>query len=185
MLDDIANHPELARLTTRESDDYAITMIELWAAVADVLTFYQERYFNEAFLRTARFRDSVARLAALLDYRLKPGVAARASIVFRVDPDTRVTIPVGQKVQSVPEGDDLPQTFETTEELVAFSELDRLRIFPAPVTVSPLAFGRRIATLDRMSGPEIAAPLARGQKVVLFRNGSTTPRTPARISPRC
>jgi hypothetical protein len=40
MLEGIARSPELAALTTRRSDDYAITLLELWAAVADVLTFY-------------------------------------------------------------------------------------------------------------------------------------------------
>ena len=71
MLEEIVGTPELARLTTRRDDDYAITVVDLWAAVADVLTFYQERYANEAFLRTATRRESVARLAALIDYRLR------------------------------------------------------------------------------------------------------------------
>ena len=46
-------------LTTRLDDDYTVTVVDLWAAVADVLTFYQERYANEAFLRTATRRESV------------------------------------------------------------------------------------------------------------------------------
>jgi hypothetical protein len=67
MLTEIARTPELARLTTRQSDDYSITLLELWAVVCDVLTFYQERYANEAFLRTASLRESVGRLARLVD----------------------------------------------------------------------------------------------------------------------
>src|SRR5713226_7736232 len=70
MLEQIARTPELAGLQTRQSDDYAITLLELWAAVADVLTFYQERYASEAFLRTATLRESVGRLARLIDYSL-------------------------------------------------------------------------------------------------------------------
>ena len=35
--------------------------MELFAAVGDVLTFYNERIANELFLRTARERDSVLR----------------------------------------------------------------------------------------------------------------------------
>ena len=73
MLEDIAHAPELARLTTREDDDYAVTILDLWAAVGDVLTFYQERYANEAFLRTATQRQSIGRLARLIDYSLRPG----------------------------------------------------------------------------------------------------------------
>jgi len=57
MLEEIVRTPELAPLTTRRDDDYTVTILDLWAAVADVLTFYQERYANEAFLRTATWRD--------------------------------------------------------------------------------------------------------------------------------
>src|SRR5712692_8437671 len=56
MLQAIAGTPELAALKTRLSDDYAITILELWATVADILTFYQEQIANEGFLRTARLR---------------------------------------------------------------------------------------------------------------------------------
>ena len=58
MLEEIVRTPELAPLTTRRDDDYTVTILDLWAAVADVLTFYQERYANEAFLRTATRRES-------------------------------------------------------------------------------------------------------------------------------
>jgi hypothetical protein len=47
--------PKLLRelLTTRELQDGAIALFDAWAAVADVVTFYQERLANEGFLRTA------------------------------------------------------------------------------------------------------------------------------------
>src|SRR5262245_4751356 len=78
MLEAISRSPELASLATRQGDDYAITVIDLWAAVADVLTFYHERYANEFFLRTAQQPESIRRIARLLDYRPRPGVAALA-----------------------------------------------------------------------------------------------------------
>ena len=42
----------LAALTTRSADDPAIALLDAWATVADVLTFYQERIANEGYLRT-------------------------------------------------------------------------------------------------------------------------------------
>src|SRR4051794_37085458 len=45
--------PALAGLTTREGSDPAIALLDAWAMVADVLTFYQERIANEGYLRTA------------------------------------------------------------------------------------------------------------------------------------
>jgi len=52
--------PELTALGTRRDDDYSITFLDLWAAVADVLTFYQERYANEAFYASAQQRSRCA-----------------------------------------------------------------------------------------------------------------------------
>jgi hypothetical protein len=66
MVESLARAEALSGLTTRRSDDFSITLLELWAAIGDVLTFYQERYANEAYLRTARRAESVMRLAALL-----------------------------------------------------------------------------------------------------------------------
>ena len=53
----------LRGLTTREANDPAIALLDSWATVADVLTFYQERIANEGYLRTATERRSVLELA--------------------------------------------------------------------------------------------------------------------------
>ena len=66
----------LAALTTRAPDDPAIALLDAWAVVADVLTFYQERIANEGYLRTATERRSVLELARAIGYELSPGVAA-------------------------------------------------------------------------------------------------------------
>ena len=123
MLEDIVRQSELAGLSTRESDDYAITLIELFAAVGDVLTFYNERIANELYLRTARERDSVLRLVRLIGYRLRPGLAANAMLDFTLDKDARTRIRKGLKVMSVPGQDERPQTFETLEEIQADARL--------------------------------------------------------------
>ena len=48
-------------------------MLEWWAYLADVLTFYNERYANESYLRTATQPGSIANLVALLGYQPAPG----------------------------------------------------------------------------------------------------------------
>src|SRR5258708_39825055 len=40
----------LSRVTTRELSDPSIALLDAWAVVADVLTFYQERTANEGYL---------------------------------------------------------------------------------------------------------------------------------------
>lgn len=121
--------PELANLTTREGDDFSIALLDAWATVADVLTFYQERIANEGYLRTATERRSVLELARLVGYRLRPGVAASVFLAYSIDENTReeVIIPAGSQARSVPGPDEKPQTFETSEDLKARARWNNLK----------------------------------------------------------
>jgi hypothetical protein len=117
----------LAALTTRTSDDPTIALGDAFACVLDVLTFYQERIANEGYIRTATERLSIRELARAIDYELRPGVAASASLAFTVedadDPFRVVEAAAGVQVLSVPaEQGERPQTFETVEPLVARAE---------------------------------------------------------------
>ena len=75
--------PVLLGWTHRESDDPGIALIEGAAILGDILTFYQDLYANEAYLRTAQWRESVAELVRLLGYRLSPGLGGRGTIRLR------------------------------------------------------------------------------------------------------
>ena len=123
--------PTLAALKTRQLDDGAIALLDAWANVADVLTFYQERIANENYLRTATERRSVLELARAIGYELNPGVAASTYLAFTVtttpgDPDT-VSIPQGLQVSSIPGQGELPQTFETMQDFIARPEWNALK----------------------------------------------------------
>jgi hypothetical protein len=113
----------LTALTTRATDDPAIAILDAWAVVTDVLTFYQERIANECFLYTATERRSVLELASAIGYELKPGVAASTYLAFTLDdvPGSpgHATIGVGTRVMSIPGQDEKPQTFETIEKIEA------------------------------------------------------------------
>ncbi|MGD2178597.1 MAG: putative baseplate assembly protein [Anaerolineae bacterium] len=116
--------PSLSALATRVPDDPSIALLDAWATVADVLTFYQERIANEGYLRTATERRSILELARAIGYELNPGVAASTYLAFTVDDSPgsseEVTVPEGTQVQSVPASqDELPQVFETVEEIEA------------------------------------------------------------------
>ena len=112
----------LQGLTTREGDDPAIAMLDAWATVGDVLTFYQERIANEGYLRTATERRSILELARLVGYTLRPGVAASVYLAFTLDEGYQVEIPAGTRAQSLPAPGELPQPFETAEPLQARAE---------------------------------------------------------------
>ena len=130
-------------LTTRDSDDPVIALLDAWAVVADVLTFYQERIANEGYLRTGTERRSIVELARAIGYELRPGLAASASVAFTVEatPSTPgpITLAAGLKIQSIPGQDELPQTFETMETIEARPEWNTLQpylpLISAPQTI--------------------------------------------------
>jgi Baseplate J-like protein len=122
----------LRRLATRRGDDWTIALIDAWASALDVLSFHQERYGQELFLRTAAERRSLLELARLIGYELAPGVAARVALAFTLDAGPgsprQVTIPAGTGAKSLPQAkDELPQSFETVEDLAADLRFGRLR----------------------------------------------------------
>jgi plasmid stability protein len=85
MKTDIARHPALRALATREDNDPSIALIDALAAMLDVLTFYQERIANEGFLRTAKERLSIGELAGQIGYQLGAGVAASVPLAFTLE----------------------------------------------------------------------------------------------------
>jgi hypothetical protein len=109
----------LAVLATHVEQDPAAALLDAWATVADVFTFYQERIVNEGYLRTAIERRSLLELARAIGYQLEPAVAATVYLAFTVQDGPGalrvVDVPAGTQVQSVPAGGDKPQTFETAQ----------------------------------------------------------------------
>ncbi len=126
-----ADLAKLKKLMTREDDDFSIALLDAWASVADVLSFYQERIANEAYLRTATERASVLQLARVIGYEQRPGVAASTYLAFTLEDaqgaPKRATIDIGTKVQSVPGPGEQPQTFETVEKIDARAEWNALK----------------------------------------------------------
>ena len=120
----------LQALTTRDRSDLSIALLDGWATVADVLTFYQERIANEGFLRTATERRSVLELARLIGYALRPGVAATVYLAYTLDDKQTepTTIAAGARSQSVPAPGETAQSFETSEDLVARPEWNNLQV---------------------------------------------------------
>lgn len=131
MIAALSGQKALSGLTIREDDDPSIALIDAWACVLDVLTFYQERIANEGYLLTASERSSVLELVRAIGYELKPGVAASTFLAFTLDnaPGTPgyAIIDTGVKVMSIPGQDEKPQTFETVEKIETRAEWNELK----------------------------------------------------------
>ena len=128
--------PALSGLRTRLDTDFSIALLDSWATVSDILSFYQERIANELYLRTAVDQRSVFDLAALVGYKPAPGAAASAYIAFTLNnapgsPES-VLIAAGSRVQSVPGPGQKPQVFETSADLQALIEYNAI---PAQTTL--------------------------------------------------
>lgn len=121
----------LKKLTTRSTDDPSIAILDAWALVTDVLTFYQERIANEGFLRTATERRSVLEMARAIGYELKPGVAAGTYLTFTLEDAEgapgAATIDEGTRVLSIPGQNEKPQVFETIETIEGRAEWNSLK----------------------------------------------------------
>ena len=126
----------LEKLTYRGTDDPTVAVLDACSSLLDVLAFYQERIVNEGYIRTSIERRSVLELARSIGYEMKPGVAASTLLSFTVDegPGTAdlITVPRGTQVLSIPKKDELPRTYETTEDIEARPEWNALEVRVAP-----------------------------------------------------
>ena len=121
--------PILASWTHRNADDPGIALLEGASILGDILTFYQELYANEAYLRTAQWRESIADLVRLVGYRLSPGLGGKATFAFEVKGDKPVVIPKGFPIKAQVEGAEKPVDFETTKEAIACPYLSKFNLY--------------------------------------------------------
>jgi predicted phage baseplate assembly protein len=174
----------LPGLQTRAADDPSIALLDAWATVADVLTFYQERIANEGYLRTATERRSVLELARLVGYRLRPGVSASVYLAFLMENNAEGIIPVGTRAQSLPGPGELPQSFETSEQITARAAWNQMRLR----TSRPQRMKKEIVELKKYlyfkgtsTGLQVNAPLVidYGSQSQLYRVTAVHPELAA------
>jgi hypothetical protein len=93
--------------------DLGLQLVEWFAYLAEVLTFYNEQAANNTYLRTAFLPGTVQRLVRVLGYRPRPGIGAKGVVGAIVAPTNTgdITIPVGFALQSKPNPAP-PQVFE-------------------------------------------------------------------------
>ncbi len=83
----------------RSEADFGVMFLEALSALADDLSYTQDRIAAEAFLETATQRRSVIRLARLVDYEPLPATAATVLLQFDVTAGT-TTLPDGLAVSA-------------------------------------------------------------------------------------
>jgi hypothetical protein len=152
--------PELAEWTHRGADDPGIALIEGAAILGDILTFYQEHYANEAYLRTAAWRESVSELVRLTGYRLAPGIGGRATFAFTVKGDSPVAIGAGFAIKTDLADVPQPADFQTDADLTAYPHLSSFNLYRARSYAGVIASNSKSVELASVADAHDALSLA-------------------------
>ncbi|MGA3398928.1 MAG: hypothetical protein ABSC95_06885 [Acetobacteraceae bacterium] len=122
---------------TDGAGDLAVMIAEWFAYTADILTFYNERIANQAYLRTADLPESVSHLIALLGYRPRPAIGATGTLAALVTAGQSAVLPKGLQFQSKPTPGQAPQTFELWAD-TPIGPPDQVPATPPPVLLAPV-----------------------------------------------
>ena len=163
--------------THRGADDPGIALLECGAIAAEILAFYQELYANEAYLRTADWRESVARLVALSGYRLAPGLGGEVVFALAVSGERPVAVPAGFPFKADLDELEQPAKFESTEEVVCYPWLNQFSLYRKRLGPKVIAQGDSVLELRAVAGdPALGARQAvefnPGDRIMLVPDSS-------------
>jgi Baseplate J-like protein len=136
--------------------DLGLQVLEWWAYLADVLSFYNERYANESYLSTATQPGNIANQAAMLGYQPTPGIAATGTLAAissaRQSADLLV-LPAGMSVSSTAAAGIPSQVFEV-------DSVDPFVTFTGPSTVPVALPSDRTLKQDPDNGSPLSVLIA-------------------------
>ncbi len=76
--------------------DFGNVLLQLFAHLADIVSYYQDRVANESFLGTAQSRRSIIHHLRLIDYRLSTAAPASAALTLSVPQETSGVIEIAR-----------------------------------------------------------------------------------------
>ena len=97
--------------------DFGVALVELFAYMGDILSYYGDRIGQEAYLPTATQRLSLLNIAKLLGYTVSNGTPATGTVTFQTsNTSPAITIPQGTQVATAFQLSlNSPVIYETTE----------------------------------------------------------------------
>jgi hypothetical protein len=163
----------------RSEADFGVMFLEALSALADDLSYTQDRIAAESALETATQRRSVIRLARLVDYEPRPATAATVLLQFDVTPGT-TSLPDGLAV-SARGPDATPIPFETGTTLLnqlIDPTTNLLRDQPPTSVVSP-AWNYGVIRPYWFDDSERCLPAGATQGVQILRRSAVVDRNPS------
>ena len=131
----------------RHPEDFGMMLVEMWAYVCDVTSFYDDVFAHEQYVRTARRRDSLRRLVDPLGYIPRPAVAALVELAAFAEGRKAVVLPTGTAFRSGAFDGNPPQIFELTTPETIHPLLNEWAL--APVRPNSLPAGSTTSLLCR------------------------------------
>jgi len=110
----------LPTYTDYSESDAGIMMIEAFAYMGDILSYYQDRRANEVYLPTATQLKSVLDISKMLGYQLKTATASRTKVYFTLAtpaPAGGFVVPKGFAIGTKPTDYEPSIQFETVQDL--------------------------------------------------------------------
>ena len=130
--------------------DLGVTLLETFAYLGDILSFYTDRMASEGFLGTASQRSSVLQIANMLGYTPTPSSAATVSLsLYNNNSSGNLVIPAGTQVAST--------TLVNGQSTQVVFELDSTVTVPAGTSVSTTAT-QGVTTTDESLGTSNGTP---------------------------
>lgn len=132
------------------AEDLGLQLLEWWAYLGDVLTFYNERIANESYLRTAQLPDSVTRLVALLGYRPRPAIGAVgqvAAVRRKTHPSEPLAIPAGFQLSNTATPGVSVQTWEAAASTFTGQTDTKVTLPPTTALLSPATGGSVVGSV--------------------------------------
>ena len=157
--------------------DLAVQMVEWWAYLCDVLTFYNERIANQAYLGTADLPESINRLIQILGYRPRPALGARGTLAALLTGTKPLTLAKGFQVQSKPGPGQQPQTFELdADTTVQKPDVVSAQTQPASQPALP-ASGHSVSATSWLWLAGKVSGVKRGEKLLLVKSEALAGQT--------
>ncbi|MFI2508900.1 baseplate J/gp47 family protein [Streptomyces sp. NPDC018972] len=176
--------------------DFGNVLLELFAHMGDILSYYQDRVANESFLRTARTRRSVIEHLRLIGYELSTAAPATTALALAVPAEVKEKVRVnpGDAFATSSTRDRPGLRFEYVDEApitIDFSKVEvdpgtRMRVFGAVQGGIPVKEGRQVR--DELLGVSDGTPNQRFALVharpILRPSDSTPPVQDLRLRTR-
>jgi hypothetical protein len=109
---------KLPEWTDRSEADFGVVLIELFAYMGDILSYYQDRLANEAFLATAQERRSVVNHLRLIGYEMAAAApaSARLSLIVKNNFNKEIEVRKGDQFATASGKGRKSVIFEYTDE---------------------------------------------------------------------